>query len=57
MRTFVFDDPGHWRQRATEMRQLAGQSRDPAEKNILLEIADAYDVLATRTEAKLASKR
>jgi hypothetical protein len=57
MRTLLIDDPAHWRQRATESRQMADQSRDPVGKKILLEIADAYEQLATLAEAKLASKR
>jgi hypothetical protein len=56
MSTPLIADPAYWQQRAMETRQMADQSPDPADKKTLLEIADAYEHLATRAEAKLASK-
>ena len=52
----MIDDPGHWRRRAEESRRTADQLNDPADKKTLLDIAEAYEQLATLAEAKLASK-
>lgn len=52
----MIDDPAHWRRHAEEARRTAGQLDDPANKKILLGIAEAYEQLATLAEAKLASK-
>jgi hypothetical protein len=52
----MIDDPGHWRQCAEEARRTADQLDDLANKKTMLEIADAYEKLATLAEAKLSSK-
>ena len=52
----MIDDPAHWRQRAEEARRTAEQLDDLADKKTMLDIADAYERLATLAEAKLASK-
>ena len=52
----MIDDPAHWRQRAEEARRTAEQLDDSADKKTMLDIADAYERLATLAEAKLASK-
>ena len=52
----MIDDPGHWRQCAEEARRTADQLDDPADKKTMLDIAEAYEQLATLAEAKRASK-
>jgi hypothetical protein len=52
----MIDDSVHWRQRAEESRRIAGRLDDPVSKKTLLDIADAYEQLATLAEAKRASK-
>jgi hypothetical protein len=44
------DDPAHWRQRAQESRAEAYKLNDPDAKKIMLEIAEAFERLADRTE-------
>lgn len=48
----LYDDPGHWRQRAQQMRFLATGMSDAKSKKIMLEIAKAYDRLAARAEIR-----
>lgn len=52
----MIDDPVRWRQRAEESRRTADQLDDPVAKKTMLDIADAYEQLATLAEAKLGSK-
>ena len=52
----MIDDPAHWRRHAEEARRTADQLDDPADKKTMLDIAEAYEQLATLAEAKLASK-
>ena len=42
-------DPERWRKRAAEARALAGIAADADANRSLLDIADAYDTLATPT--------
>jgi hypothetical protein len=44
----------HWRNLAYETRRLAGHMADPETKQILLEIAGAYDRLAELSEKREA---
>jgi hypothetical protein len=50
------DDPEHWRQRAQESRAIADQLDDPAAKQTMLEIAEAYEQLAVLAERRVAPK-
>ena len=54
---YVYDDPEHWRDRADEVRATSGYVHDPESKQVLLEIAAAYDRLARLTENLEASGR
>jgi len=47
------NDPKQWRIRANEARAHAGKITDPEAKQILLEIIDNYEKLATRAEKGL----
>ena len=43
--------PTHWHRRAAEVRVLAAEAtRSPDERSLLKQIADEYDLLATRAE-------
>jgi hypothetical protein len=44
------DDHAHWRQRAQEARAEADKMDDPASKQTLLEIAEAFERLAVLAE-------
>jgi hypothetical protein len=50
-RSFL-NDPGHWRDRAEEARTRADQLDDPQSKSAMLRIADDYELLAERAEAR-----
>ena len=50
------DDPKFWRVRAKEARFQADQISDPASKRAMLSIADTYDRMAKRVEARLTEK-
>jgi hypothetical protein len=52
----IADDPAHWRQRAEEARRIANQMDDPVTKATMLDIARAYEQLASLAEARTASK-
>lgn len=51
------DEPAHWRQCAEDARRTAEQMPDPLCKQALLDIADAYEQLASLAEARLAPNR
>jgi hypothetical protein len=49
-------DPDHWQSRAEELLVIAEGIKDALAKATLLEIADEYEVLASRAEARLKAK-
>ncbi len=49
----IYNDPAHWRARATKTREIAAQVRDAKDKRLLVSVADSYDRLAVATEAWL----
>jgi hypothetical protein len=52
-----FDNPEHWRNRATEMLALANEVLDPVAKCSLLQAAEQYDHLAIRAEERLRNRK
>jgi len=50
--THVLNDPEHWLKRAEEARTLAGELTDSEARRMMLNIADGYDRLAKRAEAR-----
>jgi len=46
------NDPGHWRDRAEEMRALAHDVQDEAARQTMLRLAQDYDRLAARAEQR-----
>jgi len=49
------DDPAYWRRRAEELRQEVENLEDSTAKQIMTEIAQAYEELAQLVERKLTS--
>jgi hypothetical protein len=54
-RSFL-NDPAHWRDRAVEVRTRADQMSDPRSRSIMLRIADDYELLADRAEARVSGR-
>ena len=50
------DDPKHWRERADEARAIAAHLMNPQTRLEMLEIAQIYERLAARAEARLAAE-
>ena len=48
-----YGTPEHWRDRATEARAQAEQMSDDAARQGMLSVAESYEKLAKRAEAKL----
>ena len=48
-----FNDPEHWRRRTEESSVLAEQMNDETSKQMMLRIADDYDMLAVRAATRL----
>jgi len=46
------NDPGHWRDRAEEMRALAQDVTDDVARQTMLRLAQDYDRLAARAELR-----
>ena len=53
----LVNDPAHWRQRAQEARTVADQLSDLQAKAAMLRIADDYERLATRAEARAIGRQ
>jgi hypothetical protein len=53
----TINDPQHWRDRAAEMRALAGCIEKPETVAIMAKLAEDYDKLADRAEARESRKR
>ena len=53
MSSLFFNDPGHWLQRAKEMRTLSEGVGDDTAKQKMLRVAEDYEELAERAEARL----
>ena len=49
-----FGTPEHWHARAQEARSMAAQIQDRDAKRAMLDIADNYEKIAKRAEAKEA---
>ncbi len=47
------DDPGYWRFRAHNTRQMAKEMKAGEAKDIILKIAEEYEIAAQLTEALL----
>jgi hypothetical protein len=50
--TDAYNNPEHWRDRATEMRALSETTRDVEAAATILRLADVYDELADRAEMR-----
>jgi hypothetical protein len=50
-------DPRHWMDRAAEMRALSQSMADVEARAIMLRLADDYDKLADRADARSGGKR
>ncbi len=48
----TLDNPEHWRSRAQEARDLAESMKDEIAKQMMLGIAEDYDILAQRAEIR-----
>jgi hypothetical protein len=51
-----FNTPEQWRRHTKKARALAEQMHDPESKRALLRIAESYEKIAKRVEARLAAK-
>jgi hypothetical protein len=54
-RSFL-NDPEHWHERAEEARTRAHQLDDPLSKSAMLRIAQDYELLAKRAEARVSGR-
>jgi hypothetical protein len=50
----VYGTAEHWVARAREARELASQMDDPVARQAMLAVADNYEVVAKRAEARAA---
>jgi hypothetical protein len=51
------DDPGYWRFRAANTRELAKESTDEMSKTLLGKIAETFDALAQNAEERRRRKQ
>jgi hypothetical protein len=49
---YFVDNTKHWKERAGEARALAAKLTDPMSRRAMEEIADAYERMAARAEAR-----
>lgn len=49
-----FGTPAHWRERAEEARAMAEDMTDAAARRAMLAVAENYEKIAARAEARLA---
>jgi len=53
MMASLLDDTEHCRRRAKEARDLAAEMNDPVARRSMLALAETYDGLVTRAEARI----
>jgi hypothetical protein len=53
----ILNDPLHWQGRAEEARAMAEEIRDPGAKATMLRVAQDYDDMASRAEARCKAQR
>jgi len=54
--SLIFNDPEHWRARASEARTMGEKMTDPVSRKAMIEIAEKYDRLAARAIERLAHR-
>lgn len=52
----LLNDAKHWRERAEEARAVAATLNDPEAEQMMLEIAESYEMLAQLAEQRAADK-
>jgi hypothetical protein len=52
----LFGTPEHWRERAAVARAQAEQMSDEAARQAMLSVAESYEKIANRAEARLAQR-
>jgi hypothetical protein len=52
----IINDAQHWRERAKEARAMSDKIVDPVAKAAMLKIAESYDEIAVRAEARVIAK-
>jgi hypothetical protein len=50
-------DPGHWRERAKQMRDIAESVPDEQAKRLLRDIADDYEELAKKASVRKGQQK
>ena len=48
----LINDPEHWQLRAEEARAIAEEMTDPEARRQMLQVADSYEEIARRAEAR-----
>jgi hypothetical protein len=52
----LYNDPEHWRERASAARALAEQMTDPEGRQAMIEISQKYERLAARAVERLMER-
>jgi hypothetical protein len=52
----LYNDPEHWRRRATEARAVAEKMTDAVGKKAMMEVAENYDRVAARAVERLVQQ-